>query len=221
MTPLFPLLALLFLLAPSRADSLLLTELVADPQSDHSESAGGNGVPFDALPGSGTVSSVDEYVEIFNPCPNAVDLRGHRLEFLDSTPSAFVFGVSSGGVLRFSPGSNLEGLAPGGFALLGNPPGAVNNRVTVRLLDPRGTVLDAIPDADANATGLADEALARVYGGGAFGGRFVRDVATPLAPSTPVPEPATAWLLAVSALLAGAASARRARRARRRRPPAA
>ena len=46
---------LLFLLsAAARADCILLTEVVPDPQADHSENSGGNGVPFDLEPGDGT-----------------------------------------------------------------------------------------------------------------------------------------------------------------------
>ncbi len=47
--------------AVARADCILVT----DPQADHSENSGGNGAPFDLEPGDGTVSSVDEFVELY------------------------------------------------------------------------------------------------------------------------------------------------------------
>ena len=49
------------------ADGIRITEAVVDPQADHSESSGGNGAPYDAIFGNGTVSSVDEFVRLVSP----------------------------------------------------------------------------------------------------------------------------------------------------------
>jgi hypothetical protein len=220
-----PLLLRLFaplLLAPllaattvARADSLLITEVVTDPQGDHSENAGGNAVPYDSIPGSGTVSSVDEFVELHNGGTEIVDLRGFALDFLDSTPSRYVFGDSSVGVLRFSPGSAVDALLPGAFVLLGNPPGALNNALSIELRGPDGTLADAWIEVDGNATSALDESLTRRWNGVAFGAGLERGAITPLGPP-PVPEPAPWVLVAISALAAARATRRTAGRARHR-----
>jgi hypothetical protein len=46
--------------------TLVITELVVDPKQDWSDSAGGNGVPFDGMPGTGVVDAGDIWVEVFN-----------------------------------------------------------------------------------------------------------------------------------------------------------
>ena len=215
---------LLFLLlaAATRADGILVTELVTDPQADHSENSGGNGTPFDLEPGDGTVSSVDEFVELYNAGNDAVDLTGFSIEFRDTTPGSFLFGTSSG-ILRFSDGSSLEALEAGAFVLLGNPPGSINNRVTIDVRDALGELIDSFDVEDGNALSTADESVFRVWTGELFLDRLDRGGITPLAPpaAEPVPEPAAALLLGSSLLAALGASARRARSGSRRRPRAA
>jgi hypothetical protein len=218
------LLACLLLLATAApraaADSIRITEVVTDPQADHSENAGGNGVPYDRLPGSGTISSVDEFVEIFNAGGLPVDLTGFTLAFLDTTPSSYTFGAASGtGTLLFTSKSSLEELQPGGFALLGNPPGALNNRLEIELRDPLGALCDLLTVADGNATSGLDEAVARLWTGKRFLGEVRRAPISPLGPGAPVPEPAGLAWLGLSVLAAASrASGGRARRAERRKP---
>jgi hypothetical protein len=219
---LFPFLFLVLSLgaAPALAGPVLITEVVTDPKMDHSESSGGNMVPYDELPGDGTVSSVDEFLEIYNPGPTPVDLTGYRIEFNDSTPATFVFGTSSG-VLRYSPGSSLTSLQAFGYALLGNPPGAMNNQVTIKLFDASNTLVDTVVIKDGRSTGAAGESVARVWRHGEYLDRFFRDMITPLAESNPAPasEPAALLLLFVSGCAGAAARRRSVRRAcdRRRR----
>ena len=211
---------LFFLLsAVARADCILVTEIVTDPQADHSENSGGNGAPFDLEPGDGTVSSVDEFVELYNAGTEALDLTGFSIEFRDTTPSSFLFGTSSG-ILRFSEGSHLESLAAGAFVLLGNPPGTINNKVTIDVRDPLGVLVDSFEIEDGNASSAADEAIFRVWTGELFLDRPDQGVITPLAfpAAEPVPEPAAALLLGSSLLAVLGASARRARCGSRRRP---
>ena len=208
---------------PARADPLQISEVVTDPQADHSESAGGNGTPYDLVPGTGTISSVDEFVEVFHAGSLPLDLTGYRLVFDDATPSSYDFGLSTGGVLLFSPGSSLEDFLPGGYALLGNPPGALNNRLDVLLRDPDGGLVDLLAIEDGNAGSVADEAVTRAWTGTGYLDGIVRSPVSPLGPAPsspqPVPEPATILLVGASALAAARASARTARREKGRRRP--
>lgn len=208
---------LLLLAATARAESLLLiTEVVTDPQADHSENIGGNGVAFDQVPGTGTISSVDEFVEIHNPGLLPIDLAGYSLVFTDTTPSRYLFGSGARGVvLRFSAGSEPGALLPGGYLLLGNPPGALNNALEILLAGPDGSIADFVA-LDGNASSRLDEAVARQWNG-RYLDSFSRAPITPLAPSPALPAPGTGWLLA-SALAAAAATRRRVRGGGGRRP---
>ena len=229
--PLFLPVLLALLCAPApplRADSigLRLTEVVTDPQGDHSENTGGNGVPFDALPGEGAISSVDEYVELHFAGGAALDLRGYVLDFLDTTPTRYVFGAPSRSTLRFTPGSRVDRFLAGGFLVLGNPPGALNNRIDIELRNPLGDLVDRWSIADGNATGPDDEALARVWTGTAFLDRSERAAISPLGPgpTEPTPEPGTLLLCLAGGLTglfaAARPSVRRACSAMRRTPRA-
>jgi hypothetical protein len=215
------LLLLLLPAAPAAADSIRITEVVTDPQADHSENTGGNGVPYDLSPGTGTISSVDEFVELFNAGGTPIDLTDFTLEFLDTTPSSYTFGATSTGTLLFTSGSSLEALLPGGFVLLGNPPGALNNSLEIELRDPLRALLDLLAVTDGNATSGLDEAVARLWSGKAFLDEVQRAAISPLgngAPEAPVPEPQGLVWLGLS-VIAGVsrATAGRARRAGSRR----
>jgi len=224
---------LLFVVAAcARADTLRITEIVTDPQGDHNESSGGNGTPFDSTPGTGSITSSDEFIELRNFGGELLDLSGHVLQFSDSTPSFYTFGTSTGGTLRFSTGSTLNALQPGAFVLLGNPPGALNNKIGVLLLDANGDALDQwdlVGDVTGNATGTDDEAVLKAP----YGEMYAHATITPLAEGpfpdlmadvqsgegpTPTPEPGTLWLLALTGAAAAAARRRKARCASPRTP---
>lgn len=215
-----------FLLLPlaaagAAAGPVHFSEAVLDPQADHSESAGGNGVAFDLVPGNGTVSTVDEWIEVHNASTASVDLAGWRVEFADTSPATFVFGVDSA-VLRFSEGSGPLSLAPGGFAVVGNPPGSMNNAIDLVLYDGSGALVDAWSISGAGSTGAADEAWSRVLrADGSFA--TARGAITPLAlppeaSPAPVPEPST-LLLAIAGFAAAARAKRRTARRDRLRTP--
>ena len=217
---------------------LRFTEVVTDPEQDHGESAGGNGIAFDGLPGTGTVSSVDEFIEVFNAGTEAVALAGWRIEFNDSSPAVYEFGAGSSGVVRYSAGSTGTLLQPGGLVLVGNPPGSLNNRIDLRLRAPDGTVADEWSVAKGASTGPGDESILLTWACGKLVEEPLRGPISPLvlagfgeaaAPldrdlprddPPPVPEPSTWVLLGSAVSLAGLrAIARIVRRGKRRNGP--
>ena len=196
--------ALAALAHPTAFPAVLITEIVTDPQQDHSETAGGNGIGFDAVPGTGTINDTDELVELFNAGSNPVDLSAFTLDFTDSTPATFAFAAPGSAVLRFSQaGDGVTNFSPGTFLVLGNPPGSLNNAITVTLRS-NGIVEDEVVVANGNASGVADEAFARIWTGAGFTSQFAQTSLSINAP-TPIPEPATAllFLAGLAALLAG------------------
>ncbi|MBU0505553.1 lamin tail domain-containing protein [bacterium] len=138
---------------------LLITEVVTDPQQDHSESEGGNGVLFDGVPGTGTIGSTDEYIELYNGTDDVVDLSLFGLNMEDGT-NEFENLIDVEDRL-FSLDGSLDYFSPGEFLVLGNPEGALNNSISIELWDENGDVVDSVAIEDANATGLDDEAYYR------------------------------------------------------------
>lgn len=128
-------------------ERVLITEIVTDPQQDHSESTPGNGIEFDEVPGAGTVSSSDEYIEIFNGTSETVDMSQWSLNMLDGTD-----------VLQDLSAETVNSVQPGNFLVIGNPTGAINNAVTIELLNESDAIVDSVTVDDANASGTEDEA---------------------------------------------------------------
>lgn len=138
-------------------DRVMITEVVTDPQQDHGESSGGNGVLFDETPGTGTIGTTDEYVELYNGTSMALDVSFWTFNMLDGTDESQVLSDEAWDVF-FSEEEGLENFAPGEFLILGNPNGAMNNTITLELVDENGGIVDEVFVDDANANGLSDEA---------------------------------------------------------------
>lgn len=159
--------------------SVVINEAVTDPQQDWNDSAGGNSVPFDDTPGTGTITETDEWVELFNTGAQAIDLTNWSIEFINGTNVTLNFSAPGTAMLRFSAGGSLSNFQPGEYLVIGNPTGANNNDILIVLKDETGAIIDQVeigddfendgagdgaPDggtSDGNATGINDEAVAR------------------------------------------------------------
>lgn len=139
---------------------VLLTEVVTDPQQDHSDSEGGDEVSFDEHPGSGTISSSDEYVEIYNGTLDEVDVSEWSLGMFDGTDELQDLNDDKLD-LFFSEEGSLEKLGAGEFLIVGNPGGALNNSILIELYDENGGVVDSVDVENANASDWNDEAYYR------------------------------------------------------------
>ena len=136
-------------------------------------------MPFDEVPGTGTITETDEWVELFNTSAQAIDLTGWSIEFVNGTNATLSFSAPGTAVLRFSASGAAANFQPGEYLVIGNPPGASNNDIFVVLKDETGVIVDKVeigddfendgngdgaPDggaSDGNATGIDDEAVAR------------------------------------------------------------
>lgn len=194
---------------PPAGNGVVINEVVMSPQHDWSKSSG-PGLPFDGTPGTGAVSSLDQYIEILNTGTTPVSLVGWRIEITDSSagpePTALASNEESGVVLTFSPGSNSAALQPGGFAVLGNPLGTIGLDAFIVLKDNRGAIVDDVevghdeegdgedggPASGQNgfARGAFEESVSRPEGRVDTGddrADFDKMYATPLAPNRPPP----------------------------------
>jgi len=136
---------------------VLISEVVTDPQQDHAESTGGNGIVFDLVAGTGSIGTTDEYIELYNGTSESIDLRGWQLAMIDGTDVTQNLDDSSWS-LFFSDGGTVENFLAGEILVLGNPKGDLKNTVELGLATVSGDLVDSLSVEDANATGLDDEA---------------------------------------------------------------
>jgi hypothetical protein len=122
--------------------AVAITEVVASPLRDWSDSAGGQ-VPFDPRPGTGAVNDNDEWVELVNLSPAPVDLLATALELRaqDGTPSLTI--VDGAPALYFGAGGGLRGWLPG-EALVVRPRGSLSQRDLRLEVHAAGVLLDAV-----------------------------------------------------------------------------
>ncbi|MBI2338779.1 MAG: lamin tail domain-containing protein [Deltaproteobacteria bacterium] len=132
------------------------TEVVTDPRQDWNDSSGGDGFLFNSMPGTGTVGSTDEWIEIQNGREESVDLTGWRLEMNDGTDATELFSSPSAS-LNFFAGGDVDNFQPDEFLVIGNPAGDMKNTITLELFNDSDEEIDSLTIDDANATGISDE----------------------------------------------------------------
>jgi hypothetical protein len=188
---------------------VVISEVVLTPRNDWSDGAG---TPFQGAPGSGAITTRDEFVELENRDDESVDLSGWTLEIRDARQSATALAGHPDLVL--SPGSTLAAFSPGGLVVIGDPVGSVSTDAYLILRDQLGRVVDEVeiggltasrdaegdgigdgaPDSAMNgfARGSFDEAIARPAGRADTDddiADFDAMAATPLAPNVVAPPP--------------------------------
>ncbi len=147
----------------------VVNEVLTDPQQDfnHDDLVG---TPFIGPGSSTTINADDEFVELKNTSGAAADLTGCVLVMNDGTDEKWVLQAINAPadpyVLVFDDlgafvgnAEVLNAVPMGGYVLIGDPPGSLNNGITVALEHDQGT-LDSVT-VSANANGLLDETASR------------------------------------------------------------
>lgn len=190
---------------------VIINEVVTYPVADWNQSSG-SGAPFQNPPGTGAVTSEDEYIEFLNLGPDALDLTGWTIDLIGGETRTTVLGVD--GVAVFSPGSSLEALRAGDFMVLGNPAGQISTDAYLILRDATGRVVDDVeiggtsaardregdgvddgapaPGRNGFARGMFEQSIARPDGADDTDvdqADFVLMHPTPLAPNIEPPAP--------------------------------
>lgn len=180
-------LALILAVLRAPAASVVINEVVVDPQQDWNDSQGGDGVPFSSTPGVGAVTASDEWIELYNNSGITLDMTGWTLEMIDSTPTVLTLNGGGGETVVLSAGSSVTAWLPNGHLVIGNPVGDMANEVHLILRNGEGQLVDEIHiggpgQPQGNADSPANEALARLPSGWDSGNDladFVQQAATP------------------------------------------
>ncbi len=161
---------------------IVINEIVVDPQQDWNDSEGGDGNPFNNTPGSGAVTTSDEWIEIYNASGQTIDLSGWTLEMNDTTPETHIIGGGSGSEVVYPSSASIVEFPPGAYLVIGNPVGSNNNECYFVLKDPSNEIIDDVevgddpagdgdgngapePGENGDADSIANEAVARLPNG--------------------------------------------------------
>lgn len=128
------------------AMAVRISEVVPQPLHDWGDSAP-VGLPFDSAPGTGAVSSADEWVELVNMGSAPIDLTraGLQLRVLDASPVEQPLSSAPG--MFFGAGGNLQNWWPG-EALVIRPRGDMATRALTLELRWGNQVLDRVHFGD-------------------------------------------------------------------------
>lgn len=147
----------------SHARDLYVNELVPDPQQDWN--------------GSGSVTTLDEWLELTNLGVNPISLAGMELRLIDTTPESMML-------------DSYGSIAPNGRLVVINPPGMQNDNGRIELYNTiTGTLVDGfsygnwpgniwnVPNG--NATGISDESISRFPEGSNYFSKTTATYGTP------------------------------------------
>ncbi len=160
---------------------VLINEIVVDPIQDWSDDEGGDGVPFNDVPGTANPGNSDEWIELFNLKSGQTDLSNYMIEVIDSSPEApFTLGDPPDGTVVVTGGPyDLSNVPELGYIVVGNPSGTMNQSCYVKLYDDGGVLIDDVEIGDKDFKGdgtsnnapeggadsITDEAVARCPNG--------------------------------------------------------
>ena len=161
---------------------IVINEVVVDPQQDWNDSEGGDGVDFNGIPGTGSVTTSDEWIEIYNASNQSFDLTNWTLEMIDTSPEVHVIGSGTGTEILFPATATISNFTPGTYLIIGNPVGSNNNECYFVLKNALGNIIDDVeigddpagdgdgngapdPGEDGNADDISNEAVARFPNG--------------------------------------------------------
>ncbi len=134
-----------------------ITEVVTDPLVDFGDSSGGDGIAFNKNVGSGSVSSNDEYIEIYNAKQESLNISQWCLIMEDGS-NANVTLSDSNWETYFSNGGDINNFQADEVAVFGNPSGSMSDSIAITLFDENGTIQDTLTVTNGDASGVDEQA---------------------------------------------------------------
>ncbi|WP_428269710.1 Ig-like domain-containing protein [Haliangium sp.] len=142
--------------APANPNTVILNEICVQAQQDWDHSSGGSGPPFSPTPGPSpsSVSSSDEWIELFVISGQSVDLTGFTIEVFNGpspgNPALEVTTLTQGKVdsdeIQFfsSVAASLTSVPDGARVVVGNPSGSIDDDAYIVLRDANGVIMDEV-----------------------------------------------------------------------------
>jgi len=124
---------------------VLINEVVTDPSAIGMIRAAATPIYSTRSSALGSITTSDEWVELYNGGPLSVDLAGWTLAMNDGSNQSHGIGTSAYVTERFSsPTSSLHRFEPGTYLVVGNPVGDMLNEVTLSLQNGSGLEIDQV-----------------------------------------------------------------------------
>lgn len=132
------------------------TEVVNNPLQDWNDTLAGDGVLYNSVPGTGTVSVTDEWIEIYNGTDKAKDITEWSFEMSDGSDLTETFAETEA-TLVFSNGGSVQNFQPDEFLIIGNPGGDMKNDIDLYLYSETLEMMDYVFIEDEDFSGLEEE----------------------------------------------------------------
>lgn len=157
---------------------VVINEVVLFPQNDWS------GGDFLGPIGDGTVSTLDQFVEIQNRSGEVVSLIGWKIDVIDSSSgeiesTPLLPDEEEDVTVAVTPGSSFAALQPGHFLVLGNPQGSISTDAYIMLKDTVGNIIDDLEVGVRDRAGDGDDGAPGPGENGFSRGNFDEAIARP------------------------------------------
>lgn len=182
----------------TKKGNVVINELVLHPHQNWNDQETGDGIPFNAIPGTGMVTTTDRWIELFNASDQVLDLTGWFLNMKESGSEPYIIGSGKATEIINPSPATLSNFLPEAYLVIGNPPFISDSTDAISLHDASGALVDRIEMgtirwsaalSDTGTAGVfsaltgssANEAMARVPNGACSGDAsvdFIRQPAT-------------------------------------------
>jgi hypothetical protein len=133
--------------APVEPSAIRVNEVCASPRQDWNDSSGGNGTKFDGIPGTGLVTSDDEWIELVNRAPGTTNIGSFSIVVYAGPTllqdSRLVTRLTAANTRIVGTGT-LTASQTGDRIILGNPTGSIPASCFIELRDGSGTLIDHV-----------------------------------------------------------------------------
>ena len=136
--------------APANPADVRLNEICGQPQQDWSDDEGGDGLPYSATPGTGTIDSDDEWIEIVNLRPGATDMSGYSVvlyrgtNLIDDPAALTPLDTLNSVVQVIGTGTGVADVRQNDRIVIGDPGGALPPDFWLELRDDSGVLIDTV-----------------------------------------------------------------------------
>ena len=128
----------------TKEGSVVINEVLLDPKQNWNDREGGDGIPFNRIPGTAPVEMADRWVEFFNASNQTVDLTGWTLRMRDLETESYVIGRCEAFESVTPVEADLFNFLPESYLVIGNLPTSFLTTGILELRNELGELVDSV-----------------------------------------------------------------------------